>query len=91
MKFPKAVKIGKHKFNIARAYHSREPFIGRLNLRNFDILINRNYPETVQQEAIVHELLHGCSIIYGLCLTEQQVTTLAEAVYSNLLGMFEKA
>jgi len=89
LKIPKSVSIGRHTIKIKRKYISDEPIIGRLNVKTFEILINKNYPTSVQQEAMIHELTHAISIIYGLQLSEQQVTVLAETIYSYLMPIQE--
>ena len=88
MKIPKKLKIGKHTIKVF--FVEPEPgehWIGRINRRTLDIELNKEYSQTMQEEAFIHELLHATDMIYGLGLMEHQVTVLGERVYSNFLPL----
>lgn len=88
MKIPDKIKIGKHVIRIrSNTPDEDDEWIGRLDRKKLSIDLNPNYPRSIQEEALIHELLHITDIIYGLGLTEHQITVLAERIYSNFLPL----
>ena len=90
MQIPSNIKIGKHKIVINFVTPTEEEqfdFVGRFSRMDFEIDVNTNYPKSVQEEGFIHELLHATDIIYGLGLSEHQITVLAERIYSNFLPL----
>jgi hypothetical protein len=89
MKIPNHLYLGRHKIKIHKVKPVAESYIGRFNTRSFDIYLNQNYCQSVQEEAFVHELIHAIGVLYALGLNEHQVSVLAEQVYSTISPMLE--
>ncbi len=90
MRIPNKIKLGKHILQVKKVKPVGETYLGRLDSRKLEIHINTNYCKSMQEESLVHELLHATSVIYGLGLSEHQVTVLAEQLYSTLTPILEE-
>ena len=90
MRIPDKIMIGKHMIKVKYATPILNEWVGRFHKKSFTIEISTEYPKTMQEEAFIHELLHATSMIYGLGLSEHQVTVLGERVYSNFLPLESK-
>lgn len=84
IKVPDSIKIGGHKYRIILDGGKRlidEAINGEINHRKQQIRINTTRPDSQKQEALIHEILHGVSKIYGDSdEDEKAITHLAEGL-----------
>jgi hypothetical protein len=59
-------------------------YIGTCDFKEMDIKINASYPDFTKRACLIHELLHALDDMYFIELTEKQVTTLANAMYTAI-------
>ena len=58
--------------------------LGEISYLNCEIRINKNMPETLQRQTLIHEMVHGMLFMQGLDRInddEEKVNVIANAIY----------
>lgn len=79
MTIPKSVKIGGHVLAVKHTNNCEDISdceIGRTVLAKNVILLNENYPQSRQEEAFLHEVIHNC--LYDIDHNQEQDEALVE-------------
>ena len=95
MKVPATVSIGKHYFEVMlveeiRSISANQDVeqawrMGAVDIVNCQIEIKKTMIESMRQEVLLHEVIHGLSDIFAIGLSEEQVTGLAAGLYAFVL------
>lgn len=80
MKLPNYVFIGPYEFDIEyvdRLIDGTDKLNGQISYNSALIEIEANVSDQVKRAAIIHEILHGCSVFTNADLKEEQVELVA--------------
>jgi len=90
VKVPKRIKIGTHTFTVKfdPHLHSDDKDYGLINYRTQEIKIWTEAPSSIQNEALLHEIIHLSQHVYRVELSDADIDrvaeTIAEFLFNNL-------
>ena len=85
LKIPDKVKIGGHNLDVTVTNNCDEieyNTIGRTCLGKNVITLNKNYPQSRQEEALLHEIIHNCLYDLNEEQNEALIVRLGTLLYS---------
>lgn len=87
MNIPDKVKVGAHWYDICLVdvVDKVSPRFGEADILNTTITIDRTVSRSIQEQCLLHEVIHVLEHLTGFEFSEEQVSSLASGIYCFLV------